>query len=320
MNTKFVIFDRAKDLPTRWDECTDNPFLKRDFLNFMEEVNPCHQRYHFHEEYRILLITYRLKLDILTFNQALSLRLPIEIAGIPLSVASAGYACPSDNLPILEAYLSRFALLLVLNTDGELRLAKGRTLPRFYTTVDDFEIYLSKMRSHYRYRIRKALLRGKNLVFESIHPSNFDEKLYAFYEEVYERSEGKLEKLGIAFFKQYDANLYQILNEKKEVIGFFQTKEYDGELIFLFCGFEHSQNKKYDLYLNILLEILKLGAGFKKIHLGQTTAYSKLRVGAQEKVLYLHIASRYLPRKILDIFAKRLEHRERQGKIHCMKL
>ncbi|MDO5096591.1 MAG: hypothetical protein Q4D65_08520 [Peptostreptococcaceae bacterium] len=320
MKTEFVIFDSAKDLPARWDECSSNPFLKRDFLIFMEKVNPCHQRYHFHEKYQILLITYRLKLDILTFSRALSLRLPIEIAGILLSVASAGYACPSENLPILEKYLSSFALLLVLNTDGELRLAKGKTLPSFYTTVDDFENYLSKMRSHYRYRIRKAMERGKNLVFESIHPSNFDEKLYAFYEEVYERSEGKLEKLSIDFFKKCDANLYRISNEKKELVGFFQTKAFGKELIFLFCGFAHTQNKKYDLYMNILLEILKLGEGFDKIHLGQTTAYSKLRVGAREKALHLHIASRYLPRKILDILAKKLEHRGERSEIHCMKL
>ena len=40
------LFTSANDLPEDWDTvCADNYALKKDFLEFMEQINPCEQRY-----------------------------------------------------------------------------------------------------------------------------------------------------------------------------------------------------------------------------------------------------------------------------------
>lgn len=314
----FKQYDKAEDLPPLWDSIMENDFQRRTFLSFLEKVNPCNQRYHLYEEKGIALITYRLKLDFFTFREKYSLALPITVVGVPLSIASAGYVVKDEAIPELAAYLRHFPLLLVLNSSGELPLPKGKTLPTFELEhYNDLEMHLGRMRSHYRYRLKKARKRGRVLLFEKINPSDFDMDMYHLYEEVYERSEGKLEKLSIDFFRQCDASLYVVFDEHRNKIAFFQYKESEKELVFLFCGLDHQKNARYDLYLNILLKILKLGEG-KKIHLGQTAAYSKQRVGAEKKERYMHIGSRFLPKVFLSRLVKGLEY-PHQKEMHCMK-
>ncbi len=314
----FEIFEHASDLPPLWDDLAENSFQQKAFLKFLEEVNPCKQRYHLHRERRILLISYRLKLNLLTFV-GLTITKKITIVGIPLSVASAGYVCPEEERAFLAEYLQKFPLTLVLNSDGNLPLPRGMTLPNFVTQLNSLEEHINAMRSHYRYRIKKALKKSMRLRFETLPNELFDEDLYRYYEEVYERSEGKLEKLSLEFFRRSDANLVQILSEDGEKLGFFLTREEQGELLFLFCGFSHRNNLEYDLYMNILLKILEHGQGYKKIHLGQTTAYSKMRVGATEEDLYLHLASCWVPKWILQKLAKLLSYKDDRTRIHCMK-
>lgn len=319
MAKKFRIYDKAEELPLAWDQIADHPFQKRSFLSFLEKVNPCDQRYHLNESAGILLVTYRLWLDVFTFTKAFCVKMPITIAGIPLSIACPGYCSSKEGVGELSRYLKKFGGILVLNSDGELDLPKGRTLPSFELVVESLDKHILQMRSHYRYRINKAIQKGKTLSFEKIDPSCFDEELYRLYEEVHERSEGKLEKLNIDFFRKCDADLYRVRTKGGKVLAFFQTKEIEEELIFLFCGFDHTQNKFYDLYINILLKILSLGQGKKKILLGQTTEYSKCRVGANPKDLYLHIGSRYIPDLLLRKIVSYVEHRGLQKQMHCMK-
>lgn len=319
MEENFKIYHKAEDLPPTWDQIAENLFQKRAFLSFLEKVNPCDQCYHLNESAEILLVTYRLWLDVFTFSKTFCVKMPITIAGIPLSIACPGYCSSKEGVKELSDYLKKFGVILVLNSNGELDLPKGRTLPSFEVTLSSLDEHILQMRSHYRYRIKKALRKGKALSFEKIDPGCFDEKLYHLYEEVYQRSEGKLEKLTIDFFQKCDADLYRVSTEDGKVLAFFQTKEIEDELIFLFCGFDHSQNKFYDLYINILLKILSLGQRKKRILLGQTTEYSKCRVGAHPQELYLHIASRYIPDFLLRKIVSYLEHRGIQKQMHCMR-
>ncbi len=318
--SKFKIFYKAAELPPQWDELAANPFQKKDFLQFLERVNPCRQAYHLNTADRILLITYRLKLDVLSFRNGFSLRLPIEIAGVPLSIASPGYACPPQSLDALAEYMNRFKLLLILNTDGALKLAKGRTLPAYALIPQmSLDAHLAQMRSHYRYRLKKASTRGRALRFEKIEGADFDEELYGFYEEVYARSNGKLEKLSIDFFRESAVDLYRITNEQSKAVGFFQSMWQGEEYLFLFCGFDHRRNRDYDIYLNILLKLLELGASAKRIHLGQTTAYSKSIVGGEPTPLYLQLASSCLPKLLLEKIVSLLSNKADDPEIHCMK-
>lgn len=317
-NFDFQIYNSAFNLPQRWDEIAkDNYAFKREFLQFLEKVNPCKQKYHISNTKNIILISYNLDLNIFTYTKKLKLNLPINIVGIPISIAEKGYICDDEEIYYLSGYLNSFSLVLVLNTLNELYLPSGNTLPAYSLNLEDsFEIYLSKMRSHYRYRVNKALKKGKNLIYEQINPYDFSEKMYSLYEEVYERSDGKLEKLGIDYFKNSNAEIFTVKENTNDIIGFFQIFEYKNELIFLFCGIDKEKNKNYDLYMNILIKIIKIGIdrNLKKIHFGQTTQHTKTHLGARQQKRYLNIASRFIPNFILEKMAKSLGKNENISK------
>lgn len=309
-NFDFKTYTKASDLPDRWNEISkDNYVFKRDFLIFLEKVNPCKQKYHICNSKNIILISYKLNLNIFTYKNNLNLNLPITIIGIPISISEKGYICDYKDINTLSNYIKTFPLALILNTDGELELPRGYTLSSYSLKLQgSFEDYLDKMRSHYRYRIKKAMKKANSLSFEKISPSDFNEEMYKLYEEVYNRSEGKLEKLSIKYFQQADAEIFVTKREDGKIIAFFQIFEYNSNLIFLFCGIDKTMNKKYDLYINVLLEIIKIAIKrkLKKVKFGQTTRHSKTILGAIDEKKYLHIASNFIPNVILNHITKKL--------------
>lgn len=124
----FRSFTRVGDIPPQWDIADRNNFLKRDVLSILEKVNPCQQEYYLHSEKRILFVTYRLKLDVFSFQSGFSLKIPVRILGIPLSLSCSGYLCPKEELEFFSRTLDKFPLLLILNTEKELDLPTARTL------------------------------------------------------------------------------------------------------------------------------------------------------------------------------------------------
>lgn len=128
-------------------------------------------------------------------------------------------------------------------------------------------------------------------------PSEFGAAHFALYEQVYNRSEGKLEKLNAEYFRQMDAALYEVSHQGK-LLAFFQVKQVQDEFIFLFCGVDKEKNLIFDTYLNLLRKIIELAKDgkAKKVHLGQTTSYSKSCAGAVLKERYMHLAGWCLPK------------------------
>ncbi len=303
----FQHFEKASTLPAIWDILAgENAFLKAGFLDFMEAVNPCRQVYYMNPEKRIVFVTYRLKLDIFSFRSERSLCFPVRILGIPLSVSCSGFACPKEHLDYFGNILNEFHLLLVMNTMNEIPLPFARTLDTF--ELDPETISLSK---NSRARIRKAKKRGRELKFRKIAPEDFGKEHYALYEQVYFRSEGKLEKLSLEYFRKMDANIYEV-SHQNELLAFFQVKQMKEDFLFLFCGVNKAQNLYYDTYLNLLLKIIELAkeGRAKKIHLGQTTEYSKCCVGGVKKARYLHLASRWIPNGMKKVILHTLGNKE----------
>ena len=310
----FKVYQKAAQLPVVWNEIAgDNIFLHKDMLERLEAENPCHQSYHLNEVEMIILVSYKLKLNLLTFTKNFSLKLPVNIVGVPMSVAKSGYAFgdPGKRVPLSQksksddlngqhnviAFSSYVKSLqgfwLLLNADHHLNLSQGQTLPtcKLELSWESFEAYLASMRSHYRYRLTKALQKFSAInVAELEDNSSFDEEMYKLYLNVYERSQEKLEKLPIGFFKTFPAKLLKFtLNG--DVVAFLQLAKNDEELIFLFGGFQHSLNQKYDLYLNMLLQIVSYGLslGVKRIDFGQTSEETKLKLGAVQEPKYLYV-------------------------------
>lgn len=314
MKPGFKVYDSAKKLPAAWDYIAQNKiFIKRDFLIFLEEVNYCNQTYHINEEENIIMVSYKLKLNLLTFSSKLKCDFNIRIAGIPLSIACEGFVCADDDLEKLAKYLKSFPLILILNTDGKLPLAKADTLGTYSIELKgDFDLFFSSLKSRYRRRLKMALAKADYLEFNKLSRQNFQKEHYALYEQVYERSEGRLEKLSIEYFRKMDAQIYEIRGKEGELSAFLQIKQIDKELVFLFCGIDKESNRKYDTYLNMLIYMAKLAYEKKcvKLHLGQTTGYSKSRLSAKKDKKYMHLASSIIPETLCKALLKLLGNKE----------
>jgi hypothetical protein len=314
MNSSFTVYNSAKKLPYIWDKIAgDNIFIKRDFLIFLEEVNYCKQDYHINEEKNIIMVTYRLKLNLFTFSSKLKLEFNIRVLGIPLSISCAGFVCGDNNLESLSLYLKTFRLMLILNTDGKLPLPKACTLGTYTMELKgDFELFFTNLRSRHRRRLKRAIDKSNDLNITKLSKQNFQKEHYSLYEQVYERSEGRLEKLNIEYFQKMNAEIYEVRGANNELVAFFQIKQIEKELIFLFCGVDKANNRKYDTYLNMLLYIVRLAyeKQCSRLHLGQTTGYSKSRLGAKKDIRYMHLTSSFIPSAVCKMLLDMLGYKE----------
>lgn len=295
----YETFASAKQLPGFWDDLAgDNIFLKRKYLGALERTNPCSQAYTiFHcPEPDSILVTYKLNLDIFTYSR-LSLKLPVVIAGIPCSVSKCGYAVGKKTEAQVFEYLRDIkGAKLMLNSENAFKadsFAEGFTLPscRMELCWDSFEDYLSDMRSHYRYRTGKALKRFSGIRQVTLDDNSlFDNRLYALYSAVYDKSEYKLEKLPIEFFREFPSMIITFYLGS-EPVAFVQLVENSRELIFLFGGIDYSLNASYDIYYNMLLAIIGYGitGGFKTIDMGQTAEAVKMKLGCKPYTKYMYV-------------------------------
>ncbi|MCI5165702.1 MAG: GNAT family N-acetyltransferase [Candidatus Electrothrix sp. GM3_4] len=297
----FSTFSAARDLPTSWDKACaggkdneGNPFLCKASLRLLEQVNPTGQRYYLLEkEDRVsLFMTYQHRLDILTYGFG-SLRLLVTILGIPCSVSWPGLQIQEQDLEPFKQTLEKIpgALLILNGQEPPLPLSpsctRGLTLPNCELDIRGlyFAAYLKKMRSHYRYKLRSSLKRFQGIKAKVIeNKSDFDSRLYQLYEQVYERSDFKLEKLPISFFQQFPATI-SVFSAGDKLLGFTQTmlseKQQIKEQIFLFGGLDYELNQQFHTYINMLLHVVRSGMeqGAERVNLGQTAEDVKTRLG-----------------------------------------
>jgi len=296
---KWLTFNCAEDLPGQWDQLAgENIFLKRCFLKHLERVNPCYQTYNLlmeTDQLKAGYVDYRLKLNIFTYS-FLTLKIPVTIMGIPCSVSKQGFSvCPRYEKYILTHFQTKKGAKLILNSAIDLPAKQGNTLPSCNMKVEwpSFSQYLNSLRSPYRYRIKKAQKKWQDVKVDFIKPLAFDRDYYQLYVEVYSNSQAKLEKLNFEFFQQFPLPSIIIrATHKEQKLGFVQIVDNGTELIFLFIGFNHKLNSTFDIYLNLLLEIIGFAIDnrFKTIDLGQTAEETKLKLGSQlvRKSMYIN--------------------------------
>ncbi len=288
----------AAALPDDWDTVAgDNYFLKRDSLVALESANPCDQRYHFTGDsgYTSIAVTYRHRINLLSFGVG-ALYLPVTIVGIPCSVSCCGYRFYPDSEAAMVSHLRGLRGMKLVPNSGEEEIVgftSGFTLPSCVLNIcwRTFSEYISSMRSHYRYRVRKAIARWDKVEAKEVRRSDFGDDLYPLFESVYSRSKFKLEKLGISFFQTFPAEIVQF-SVGGEIIAFVQMLRKGSEMIFMFAGMDYGLCERYDTYMNILLYIIRRGidGGCRTIDLGQTTEAVKGRLGCQLAEKRLHAA------------------------------
>jgi hypothetical protein len=162
-----------------------------------------------------------------------------------------------------------------------------------------FDDYLASMHSKYRVRARKAIKSSLPLEKQSFDESQIEEykkELYKLYQSVAEKSGFNLVNLNVNYllalkkeFKDdFTLDAYFL---DGELIAFYTTLLNGHELEAHFLGFNQDLNRKYQMYLNILYEIVKIGIekGVEKVVFARTAMEIKSSVGARAHDMYCYM-------------------------------
>lgn len=295
-----LLYDSATDLPEEWDTlCGDNPFMDRASLRMLEIHNPCRQRYFMASDRSFCFVMYRLKLDLLSFVPWPSLRLPVWILGLPLSVCEPGYALnaagggSADPAASLSRVLRRWPhFFVLLNAKHRFDLPGSHTLSGYGLPIvwPDFASYLAALRSSYRRAAVHSLHRFKDVRSGWLDSGEFADVHYQLYLQVFRRSDAKLECLPSGFFRTFPSR-FAVFSLQGKVIAWLQLYRQADSLHFMFGGFDSSFQSALNLYPNLLLFLVReaIESGCRYLYLGQTADDSKTRLGAVELERRLYV-------------------------------
>jgi hypothetical protein len=288
-----VKIEGAVNLTDEWDRVADHYFQKRAFLAHCETGNPCRQRYYLaRQDGRLVAgaVLYSLRLSLLTFARA-DLPVSMEIAGIPCSVSRPGLIGSSDAVRDLLDHLrtEERGFLLALNLEAPGLIPEGfthaRTLPTLVLEAPfrSWDEYLGAMRADYRRRVNQILAHSEGLKIGTGTCEGFSRKHHDLYLQVWGRSEAKLEKLTLDFFRRLPGEFRMITaHHGDRLAGWAIILETPDGLDFFLGGIDYDRNQDQAVYLRLLLEIVRTGidAGVSRIDLGQTAEIPKMRLGA----------------------------------------
>jgi hypothetical protein len=322
----------ASDLPDTWDSRCDHYFQTREFLVHTEKYNPCSQRYYLLEGdsgFSAGAVVYTLPLDLLTF---LGIKSPIhmKIVGIPCSVSCSGIVGEGDPVVRLlqKIRIREKGLLLVLNLDRLPDLSfmvPARTLPTVLADrcFGSWTDYLAALRAPYRRRLRIIEQRSAGLRRENLPCSAFDDRMYAQYLEVFNRSKAKLEKLDLVFFKHLPpAFTLTALYHGTGLAGWYITVSFRNGIYFFLGGVDYQSGREHETYFRNLVDIMKQGirrqAAF--IDLGQTAEIPKLRLGGRPCEKYMLGSHSFRPfHGLLRLGKGLLGYKRRVPEAHVLK-
>ncbi len=287
------------DLPHEWNKLAEHYFQRSVFLRHLEEYNPCNQRYYVcSENHRTIAaaVVYSLPVNIFSFAGTKSV-IQMQIIGIPCSVSCPGIFGSHIGIKALSDYIfsteKGFVLMLNRKEKPEQKMyASGKTLPTVVleNRFSDWDEYLASLTSSYRRRLKKLTTDNATLKFSTLASTHFSEPMYQLYENVYEKSKAKLEKLNIDFFKNLPPEFqFLVCYHNKEVAGWNISLKDNNIFYFFLGGVDYRLNKTHNIYLRLLAELVKAGIESKcqLVELGQTAEIPKMRMGGKLQPLYM---------------------------------
>jgi len=159
-----------------------------------------------------------------------------------------------------------------------------------------FEEYLGALHSKARTRLKRAIKKGKDLVkkeFTLELMEAFLPQIDALYKCIAEKAGFNVLHLDGNYFltfKEHFPKEFRVFGYfvEEELIAFYTTFENKEELEAHYLGFDSENNYKYQAYLNILLDIIRIGieSKSKKINYARTALEIKSSIGAQPEQLY----------------------------------
>ena len=302
-NSDYKRYDTASGLPPEWDGLTgDNPYMRREFLVFLEKEIPCGQAYYIFygtdgapDTIFATLRNKKFNIGMLTKRKLIA---DMTLVYFPVWVKRPGIILgkerAADALKFIKKTKGFKMLLCIPDPNIKSGYIKGNSAPACMLDIrwDGFDGYMNDLRSGYRYRYNKALKKSSALR-KTVLADNagFSEELYGLYEQVERNAKIKIDKLPIGFFR---SNFFKILvfsDPGGKPVGFVQILENGEELIFEFTGFDYAVNAEFQVYHRMLLEIIRyaIEGGFKRVDFGQTADDTKLKLGCRYEYLNLYI-------------------------------
>ncbi len=291
-----VKYERAAALTSDWDNAVrGNFYLTREFISFMENADDNKKCYYaVYSDGKIDTVFETVEQSEFNLGMFTGKRRKIKATMIyvPLSVTRAGISygnCLAEAADFIRK-IPGYKVFLNLPDVKVKGFAKGYTCPKCILEIKwkTFDEYLAALRSNYRYRYKKALAKSAPLKIRYLKSGDeFTAEMYALYEQVYNKSHIKVEKLTDRFFRGKFFKIF-VMEENNVPRGFVQLIAIGDELVFEFVGVDYSVNNKYDVYISMLLEIVRYGIenGFKTIDFGQTADEAKLKLGCRHVPLY----------------------------------
>ncbi len=171
-------------------------------------------------------------------------------------------------------------------------------------TWDSFSSYLASMRSGYRRQVESSLRARRETGLRARRLGGYaarEETIFALYSQTIRRARQRLETLNPEFFRLLDVCLGEqakvILIEREGRPLAMALMLFDRDVAtFLFAGMEEERRPEWQLYQNLLAEVVAaaIDAGATRLELGQTSYAMKSRMGAEESPRYLYLRYRGL--------------------------
>lgn len=298
MDYEVRVETRAKRLPEAWDRLGgDNPYLKRDFLAFVEgteeDYQPSyHMLYNRAGQLDSYFVAHRRKGYNLGMFSPVDLPITVTLIYLPMCVTRSGVVLGELREALFREIRAIRGFKMVLNLpDGAVDgFAVGLTCPKCILTLrwNSLEEYLGSMRSPYRNHYKRILKKTAGLTIRYLEDGGgFDDRLHSLYCNVRDSSRVRIERLSKAYFQGEMFRLF-VAEEGGEPVGFVQLLENGEELIFEFVGLDYRCNARLPVYHRMLLEIVDYGIrkGFRTIDFGQTADDTKLKLGCRYTRLY----------------------------------
>lgn len=161
-----------------------------------------------------------------------------------------------------------------------------------------FEDYLDAMVSKYRVRARRAFKKGEALEVKEMDEetlAGYQEEVYSLYNEIAGRADFNMLNLPESYFlalKQAMPERFRVFGYylQGELVGFCTTLNNGPELEAHFIGFRQEVNMKYQLYLNMLYHMIRIGLEYEQVErivFSRTAMEIKSSVGAEPVKMYV---------------------------------
>ena len=169
-----------------------------------------------------------------------------------------------------------------------------------------FEDYLGALSSKYRVRVRRAFKKAREVKCRELTIEDlvrYKDKIIEYYRDIAENASFNLFILNPDYFvsvKQHLGDRFRIFGFFKgdKLIAFYSLMINDrlsggegDEIEAHFLGYEEETNRKYQLYHNMLIEMidLSIALGVRRIIYGRTAMEIKSSVGAEPYLMYFYL-------------------------------